>query len=115
LLDMGIDAYLLASSLRCVVGQRLVRVLCSHCKQHVETTPDPALFRRLNLDPSLPEYRRQWQRVGCDRCFGTGYSDRLVITEVLDVDDEIRALIKLDASPADIEAAACRKGMSTMI
>ena len=115
LLDMGIDAYLLASSLRCVVGQRLVRVLCEHCKQQVEAAPDPALFRRLDLDPSRPEYRRQWQRTGCDRCFGTGYSDRLVIAEVLDVDDEIRSLIKPDASPADIERAACRKGMTTMI
>jgi general secretion pathway protein E len=115
LLDMGIDAYLLASSLRCVVGQRLVRVLCSHCKRQTEAPPDVALFRRMGRDPSGIGSRLQWQAVGCDRCFGTGYADRIVISEVLDVDDEIRGLIRPDVSPGDIETAACRKGMTTMI
>jgi len=115
LLDMGIDAYLLASSLRCVIGQRLVRVLCQHCKRQTEAEPDLALFRRLGRDPAEPGSRLQWQSTGCDRCFGTGYSDRIVISEVLDIDDEIRGLIRPDASPADIEAAACAKGMTSMI
>ena len=115
LLDMGIDAFLLASSLRCVIGQRLVRVLCNHCKRQAEGEPDLALVRRMGLDPMSSEARLQWQRVGCDRCFGTGYSDRIVISEVLDIDDTIRSLIRPDANPAEIEAAACRKGMTPMI
>ncbi len=102
---------------RCAASWASGSFACSAVTANSRPRPplDPALFRRLGLDPSRPEYRLQWQRTGCDRCFGTGYSDRLVITEVLDVDDEIRALIKPDASPADIEAAACRKGMTTMI
>jgi general secretion pathway protein E len=115
LLDMGIDAYLLASSVRCIVGQRLVRVLCSHCKRQTEAVQDPALFRRMGQNHSEAGCRLQWESVGCDRCFGTGYSDRIVISEVLDVDDEIRGLIRPDVNPGDIEAAACRKGMTTMI
>jgi general secretion pathway protein E len=115
LLDMGIDAYLLASSLRCVIGQRLVRVLCPHCKRQEAAEPDFALFRRMGRDPSGAETELRWQSVGCDRCYGTGYADRIVISEVLDVDDEIRELIRPDASPAEIEAAASRKGMTTMI
>lgn len=115
LLDMGIDAYLLASSLRCVVGQRLVRVLCPHCKRQEECEPDPALFRRMGRDPSTASARLQWVKVGCDRCFGTGYTDRLVISEVLDVDEEIRSLIRPEARSSEIEAAACRKGMATMV
>lgn len=101
LLDMGIDAFLLASSLRCVIGQRLVRVLCPHCK---EPAPSPN-----RAGETL------WHAVGCDRCFGTGYSDRVVIAEVLDVDDEIRNLIQPNARPSAIEDLACRKGMTTMV
>lgn len=114
LLDMGIDAFLLASSLRCVIGQRLVRILCPHCKQETEPEPELALFKqRCELSPG--QELRQWRKVGCNRCFGTGYTDRVCISEVLDVDDEIRHLIKPDANGGEIEKAACRKGMTTMI
>jgi general secretion pathway protein E len=113
LLDMGIDAYLLASSLRCVIGQRLVRVLCSHCKETAPESHDPLISRRGGTSRGAPQ--RLWRAVGCDRCFGTGYSDRLVISEVLDVDDEIRDLIVPNARPAAIEEVACRKGMTTMV
>ena len=114
LLDMGIDAFLLASSLRCVVGQRLVRVLCPHCKQPGPVGDDLVLFTRrgLTLGGELPT--RLWRAVGCDRCAGTGYNDRMVISEVLDIDEEIRELIQPNARTATIEEAACRNGMLTM-
>jgi general secretion pathway protein E len=114
LLDMGIDAFLLASSLRCVIGQRLVRVLCSHCKEAVPVGDELRVFARRKhaLNGNAPT--QLWRAVGCDRCSGTGYNDRIVISEVLDVDDEIRDLIQPNARPAAIEEAACRKGMVTM-
>jgi general secretion pathway protein E len=56
-----------------------------------------------------------WHASGCDRCFGTGYNDRIVISEVLDIDDEIRELIQPNARSATIEETACRKGMATMV
>ncbi|HVZ05797.1 GspE/PulE family protein [Hyphomicrobium sp.] len=110
LLDMGIDAFLLASSLRCVVGQRLVRVLCSHCK---EPSDEPLSLGGAQFIAG--EDNTHWKAVGCERCFGTGYSGRLVIAEVLSVDDEVRKLIKPDAEMAEIEAAGKRNGMTTMI
>jgi general secretion pathway protein E len=114
LLDMGIDAFLLASSLRCVIGQRLVRVLCSHCKEAAPVGDELRVFarRRLALNGNAPTHL--WRAVGCDRCSGTGYNDRIVISEVLDVDDEIRDLIQPNARSQTIEEAACRKGMVTM-
>jgi general secretion pathway protein E len=115
LLDMGIDAFLLASSLRCVIGQRLVRLLCAHCKEPVAPHRDAFLSARsgARLAPGAPA--KLWRAVGCERCFGTGYNDRIVISEVLDVDEEIRNLIQPNARPSTIEEVACRKGMTTMV
>lgn len=112
LLDMGIDAFLLASSLRCVVGQRLVRVLCDYCKQ---PSDERLSLGRAQASDATPGEDRHWRAVGCERCFGTGYSGRLVIAEVLSVDDEIRQLIQPHAETALIEAAARKNGMTTMI
>ncbi len=112
LLDMGIDAFLLASSLRCVVGQRLVRVLCDHCKRPSDESLSLGRGQAADL---TPDENRHWSAVGCERCFGTGYSGRLVIAEVLSVNDEIRQLIQPNAQTAMIEAAARKSGMTTMI
>jgi general secretion pathway protein E len=115
LLDMGIDAFLLASSLRCVIGQRLVRVLCPHCKQPGPVGDELAMFTRRKAALNGDAPTRLWHAVGCERCSGTGYNDRIVISEVLDVDDDIRNLIQPNARTATIEEAACRKGMVTMV
>ena len=93
LLDMGIEPFLLSSSLLGVVAQRLVRKLCEHCKKH---------------DGQL------WQAVGCDKCGLTGYQGRVGIYELLLTTDPIRAQIHNRASEADIRAAAQRDGMRTM-
>jgi general secretion pathway protein E len=115
LLDMGIDAFLLASSLRCVIGQRLVRVLCSHCKRPGPVGNELEIFTRRKAALNGDAPRQLWYAVGCERCSGTGYNDRIVISEVLDVDDDIRDLIQPNARTATIEEAACRKGMVTMV
>lgn len=112
LLDMGIDAFLLASSLRCVVGQRLVRVLCDHCKQ---PSSEVLSLGRSRVAELAPGEDRHWRAVGCERCFGTGYNGRIVISEVLTVDDEIRSLIQPNTQTSQIEAAALKKGMTTMV
>jgi len=115
LLDMGIDAYLLASSLRCVIGQRLVRLLCVHCRERTHEPLDHAPSSRGAALPALAGNARSWRAVGCERCSGTGYTDRIVISEVLDVDDEVRDLIQPNARPSVIEEAAHRKGMTSMV
>ncbi len=115
LLDMGIDAFLLASSLRCVVGQRLVRVLCQYCKEPVLDNTKSAPLSLRESGSGGGEGPAEWKAVGCSRCYGTGYSDRIVISEALDIDEEVRELIQPNARMAAIEEAACRKGMTTMV
>ena len=112
LLDMGIDSFLLASSLRCVVGQRLVRVLCDHCKK---PSGEVLSLGQRQTDDFSSQDQPHWEAVGCERCFGTGYRGRIVIAEVLSVDDELRQLIQPNTQTALIEAAARKKGMTTMI
>lgn len=104
LLDMGVDGYLLASSLRCVIGQRLVRRLCPSCRE-----PD-----NVTAFGSNEKQKSYWRAVGCERCFGTGYADRSVISEILVIDDAVRALMKPGHAPGEIEAVAKRNGMLTM-
>ena len=93
LLDMGIEPFLLSSSLLGVAAQRLVRKLCTHCKRH---------------DGQL------WHEAGCDKCGHTGYQGRVGIYELLLTTEHIRALIHDRASEADIRAAALRDGMRAM-
>ncbi|MDB5932911.1 MAG: gspE, partial [Massilia sp.] len=93
LLDMGIEPFLLSSSLLGVMAQRLVRKLCEHCKK-----PDG----------------QYWQAVGCDKCGHTGYQGRVGVYELLETTDDIRAQIHNRASEADIRVAAQQHGMKTM-
>ena len=93
LLDMGIEPFLLSSSLLGVVAQRLVRKLCTHCKRHDGQT---------------------WHAVGCDKCGHTGYHGRVGVYELLTTTDHIRELIHNRASEAEIRAAAQKDGMLTM-
>ena len=112
LLDMQVDGYLLASCLSCVVGQRLVRVLCRNCREQAAGPIDfPAeLLQRAGLTASAPH----WQPRGCDRCSGSGFLGRMSIVEVLEINDEIRRLMRPDVVLGQIEEAAARAGMSTM-
>jgi general secretion pathway protein E len=90
---MGIEPFLLSSSLLGVVAQRLVRKLCPVCKR---------------------QDGQQWHAVGCEKCGQTGYQGRVGVYELLLVTDEIRSQIHDRASEADIRAIAQRNGMRTM-
>ena len=115
LLDMGVDAYLLASCLRCVIGQRLVRLLCTHCREPYEGKLELPLPRNQQASEWTHAPSRFWRAVGCNRCYGTGYSDRIAIAEVLDVDETLRELLRPGVSAQEIEDLACRNGMSKMV
>ncbi len=111
LLDMGVEDYLLASSLLGVLAQRLVRRLCQACRQPVEAGPD--LLRELPAAAGGGE-PAVYREVGCRECAGTGFRGRTGIYELLQVDDHIRKLI-LARAPADqIKAAAVERGMRTL-
>jgi general secretion pathway protein E len=115
LLDLGVQAFLIASTLRCVVGQRLVRKLCVNCRK--QYAPQSEVLAELSpeLTGRYKKPRHLWKAVGCDHCSGTGYLGRAAIFELLIVDDALRRLIKPDVSAEIVMKAAKSKGMATML
>jgi type IV pilus assembly protein PilB len=109
LIDMQIEPFLLSSAMLGVVAQRLVRRVCDKCKQPI--TPPADLAEALSLNPSLGTFQHG---AGCRACSGTGYRGRVGIFEVLDVDDEMQALIAQRAPSEEIARAARRSGMRTL-
>ena len=103
LTDMGVEGYLITSSLVGVLAQRLVRVICRHCKVSAGTaiTPD---------GESIETFRG----AGCEQCSGSGYTGRLGIFELMDLNDEIRKRIMSNEDASQITAAARRNGMRNL-
>ena len=103
LTDMGVENYLITSSLVAVLAQRLVRQICRHCKR--EAAP-----------ATTPEGKQvsSFRGAGCDACRGTGYTGRVGIFELMELNDEVRHLIMTDADAAQLTAAARRNGMRSL-
>jgi general secretion pathway protein E len=110
LLDMGVEDYLLASSLLGVLAQRLVRQLCTQCK--TPAVPQPELLS--NGGGRLEQRGQVFESVGCSQCAGTGFRGRSGIYELFGVDDDVRQLIISRASSDRVKAAAVEKGMRTL-
>lgn len=116
LLDMGIESYLVASTVNIIIGQRLVRKICEHCKEEVAITPamreglkNAELLNLLEAGSVL--YRGR----GCKKCNESGYTGRICINEVLVADDEIREAILRKASASELKKIAVKNGMTTML
>ncbi|WP_321475893.1 type II secretion system ATPase GspE [uncultured Paludibaculum sp.] len=103
LTDMGVENYLICSSLVAVLAQRLVRVICTGCRQ-------PAGERLTPLGDIIPTFRGG----GCERCFGSGYKGRMGIFELMELNDEIRKLVMRNADAAEITQAARANGMRNL-
>ncbi len=110
LVDMGIEPYLVASSLEAVLAQRLVRLICPDCREQLATNEVMPLRRRFGdrLPGSL------YQGRGCRRCQGTGYHGRVGIFELMVVTDEVRSLILESASAPELRKIAARQGMKNL-
>jgi type IV pilus assembly protein PilB len=104
LIDMGIEPFLVSSAVDCIVAQRLVRLLCTHCKKRQEL-PDSVLAEH-GLDGAEP-----YEPVGCSRCGGSGYRGRVGVYEVMTVSERIRALILERASVDAMVSVAVGEGM----
>jgi len=110
LIDMGVEPYLVASSLEAVLAQRLVRVLCPHCKQ-----PDPSpTTAALKAQIGIPAETTVFRAVGCRECRQTGYHGRHAIFEWMDLDNDLRQLVLKNVSSGEIAAAARRGGLRTL-
>lgn len=112
LIDMGIEPFLLSSSILGVVAQRLVRLICPDCK--TAYTPEPNSFERTFLGLQADDDVKLFKGVGCQQCGQTGYKGRMAIHEVLKVSGELRELIENRVSSEEIAAQARKEGMTTM-
>lgn len=110
LVDMGVEPYLVASSLEAVLAQRLVRVLCKQCKE----VDDSPTTRALKVQLGIPAETTLYRSVGCRECRNTGFFGRRAIFEWMDSDNEIRQLVLRNASTDQIRDAARRAGMKTL-
>jgi type IV pilus assembly protein PilB len=107
LMDMGIEPFLVSSAIDCIVAQRLVRMLCSHCKRPQQLSE--AVLTEHGLTGTQP-----MEAVGCSRCGGSGYRGRVGLYEVMSVDERIRTLVLEHGSVDEIAAAAEQGGMARL-
>jgi type IV pilus assembly protein PilB len=107
LIDMGIEPFLVSSAVDCIVAQRLVRMLCKHCKRKQKVEAD--VLSEHGLAGAEP-----YEAVGCSRCGGSGYRGRVGIYEVMSVSEEIRGLILRRAPVDDMVAIAEQEGMQRL-
>jgi general secretion pathway protein E len=113
MLDMGIENYLLNSTVNAVLGQRLVRRLCEHCREPYEAPAELAA----SLDLAAAGHTGSatlYRPAGCPQCNGRGYRGRTMILELMVLDDDIRSLVLHRAEAREIQTAAIRGGMQTM-
>jgi len=104
LMDMGIEPFLVSSAIDCIVAQRLVRMLCKHCKRPQRLSE--AVLAEHGLTGSEP-----FEAVGCSRCGGSGYRGRVGVYEVMSVDERVRTLVLEHGSVDEITTAAEQAGM----
>ncbi len=113
LLDMGVDDYLLTSTISGILAQRLVRLLCTHCRQPYPALPELVEEMRLHRFTEARDITL-YQPVGCEHCSGTGYRGRAAIMEFLVMSDPLRRLVLKHADSGELQMAAQQEGMDTM-
>jgi general secretion pathway protein E len=111
LIDLGVEPYLVASSLVGVVAQRLVRKICARCRTQANVSPEERLAFEAEIGSAL---RHFYQGQGCNFCAGTGYRGRTGVFEVLTVNESIRRLLVQSASAGDVKVQAAANGMVDM-
>jgi type IV pilus assembly protein PilB len=108
-LNMGVEPYQFVSALNCVLAQRLVRIICTHCKRPAHVTR--AMLEESAMDPNLAETHTFYEGAGCIECGGTGFKGRMAICELLDLTDSIREMILERRPSSEIKKTAHEEGM----
>ncbi len=114
LIDMGVEPFLIASTVNIAIGQRLVRTICPNCKTKRAPTPEEIKLFAANL-PEIPSPQKIYYGKGCKECGESGYQGRIPIHEVIEVTDNIRTAITARASAAEIKKIAIEEGMTTIL
>ncbi len=110
ILNMGVDAYLVSSTIRAILAQRLIRLLCPRCKEEIDATD--SILETLNIQE---DFKGQlFKPSGCVHCKNSGYFGRAAVVELLEPDDDIVALVNKHATAKEIEKAAVSNGMITL-
>ncbi|MGA3145380.1 MAG: ATPase, T2SS/T4P/T4SS family [Verrucomicrobiota bacterium] len=110
--DMGIAPFLISSSVILSCAQRLMRRICSHCREPV--TYPPKMFEDLGIDPAIFSGVQLYRGRGCDRCKNSGYAGRMAIIEAMTITDQIRKLIIARANTRELGKVAISQGMRTL-
>lgn len=113
LIDMGVEPFLIASSMTCIIAQRLVRKVCPACRKIQQ--PTTAMLAALGLSTKQAAGITFYEAVGCSACSNTGYHGRLAIFEVMRMSDEIARLTVVRADAKQISKAALEDGMTTLL
>jgi len=113
MVNMGVEPFLITSSVVAIVAQRLVRRVCQKCREPYTATDE--LIKEFHLKELLPFHNGQFYKPkGCDQCLKTGYKGRVGITELLVLSNKVKELILVSSSEAEIKMAARAQGMKTM-
>jgi len=112
LIDIGVQPFLVASSIRAIMAQRLVRRLCPNCRQPGELSETE--LRALRIEPGQLADSQVMQPAGCDQCRQTGYKGRMGIFEIFIIDDEVRHMINQRTSTTVLRQRARELGMRTL-
>ena len=117
LVDMGVEPFLVASSLEGVIAQRLVRRICTNCKVEYEITDveKAQIAKMTHLEPVSLEGEKLFKGVGCEECMNTGYKGRIAICEVMEVNEELRSVISKNPESNIIKQNALENGMKTLV
>jgi len=111
--EMGVPSFLISSSIECVLAQRLVRRVCSECKQKIAMTPEYLeVFQQNKIDVTNATL---YKGKGCDVCRGTGYKGRVGLHEMLAMDDELRSLLLHEIAAGPVREVARKNGMRTLL
>ncbi|MCB0326261.1 MAG: type IV-A pilus assembly ATPase PilB [Bdellovibrionales bacterium] len=112
LLNMGIEPFLVASSVNCILAQRLARKICDECKEPIDVPPQTLIDT--GMSPEVANSVKLFQGKGCGKCSETGYKGRVAIYEVMAVKEELKEFILNGANTAEIKREAMRLGMKSM-
>ncbi|MDG2292394.1 MAG: ATPase, T2SS/T4P/T4SS family [Phycisphaerales bacterium] len=112
LVDLGVESFLLTATVEAIIAQRLVRRICSKCKE--EYTPSEAELMELDLRPADVSGRTFFRGNGCTACNGSGYKGRLALFEMMQLDDTLREMIMKQASTSHLRQEARKRGLRTL-
>ncbi len=113
IIDMGIEPFLVTSSVIAIIAQRLIRILCPECKEAY--IPDDESLAKIDIDRHILEDHKIYMRKGCAACMNTGYKGRTAIFEMMVLDDHLKKLILLTSDANQIKRTAIESGMSTLL